>query len=118
MDEIGKIRRAHYREGRSIKAISRDLSVTRATVQKVLRSGATAFSYERRAQQRLKIGPWESELEDLSEKNESLPAHACIRSAMLVPLTKSTESQQNCQHSPVKRARAASKNCQLQWAKT
>ena len=49
LDEIGKIRRAHYREGGSIKGVSRDLSVPRATVRKVLRSEATEFVYERRA---------------------------------------------------------------------
>ena len=32
---IGKIRQAHYRKGRSIKGISRDLSVSQATIQKV-----------------------------------------------------------------------------------
>ena len=37
-DKIGKVRRAHFREGRSIRGISRDMTVSRATVRKVLRS--------------------------------------------------------------------------------
>ena len=37
-DKIGKVRRAHFREGRSIKGISRDMTVSRAIVRKVLRS--------------------------------------------------------------------------------
>ena len=56
-DKVKKIERAHYRDGRSIKGISRDMSVSRTTVRKVLRSGAAAFSYKRRAQPRPKIGP-------------------------------------------------------------
>ena len=44
----GKIRQAHFREGRSINAISRDLEVSRATVRKELRSGAMEFAYEGR----------------------------------------------------------------------
>ena len=72
VETIGKIRRAHCREGRSIRGISRDLSVSRETVRKVLRTDATSFSYERRTQPRPKIGPWESDLEKLLAKNEEL----------------------------------------------
>ena len=71
VDGIGKIRRAHFREGRSIKAISRDLDVSRATVRKVLRSGATEFVYVRRTQPRPKIGPWESQLKGILDENAS-----------------------------------------------
>ena len=73
VDEIGKIRRAHIREGRSIKGISRDLGVSRATVRKVLRSGATSFSCERRTQPRPKIGPWQSELDGILSENAARP---------------------------------------------
>ena len=38
VDKIGKVRRAHFREGRSIRGISRDMTVSRAAVRKVLRS--------------------------------------------------------------------------------
>ena len=38
VDKIGKVRRAHFREGRSIRWISRDMTVSRVTVRKVLRS--------------------------------------------------------------------------------
>ena len=71
MDKIGKIRRAHFREGRSIKCISRDLSVSWATVRKVLRSGAPEFVCERRTQPRPKIGPWESRLKGMLDENAS-----------------------------------------------
>ena len=54
VDEIEKLRRAHYRDECSIKEISRYFSVSRATIRKVLRSGTTAFAYERRTQPRRK----------------------------------------------------------------
>ena len=50
--KIGKIWQARYRDVRSIKGISRGLSVSRAMVRKVLRSEATSFSYEHRTQPR------------------------------------------------------------------
>ena len=63
VDETGKMRRAHFREGRSIRGISRDLGASRAPVRKVLRSGATELVCVRRTQPRPKIGPWQSELD-------------------------------------------------------
>ena len=71
VETIGKIRRAHFRDGRSIKGISRDFRLSRETVRKVVRSGATEFVYARRTQPRPKIGPWESELEGMLDANAS-----------------------------------------------
>ena len=73
VETIGKIRRAHFRDGRSIKGISRDFRLSRETVRKVVRSGATEFVYERRTQPRPKIGPWESELDGMLDANASRP---------------------------------------------
>ena len=50
MDTIARIRREHFVHGRSIKEIVRALHVSRNTVRKVLRSGKTAFAYERDVQ--------------------------------------------------------------------
>ena len=47
VETIARIRRAFFVTGKSIKEIVRDLKVSRNTVRKVLRSGATAFAYER-----------------------------------------------------------------------
>ncbi len=73
VDKIGEIRRAHCREGRSIKGISRPPGVSRATFRKVLWTGATEFVYERRTQPGSKIGPWQSELEGMLSENASRP---------------------------------------------
>ncbi len=47
VDTIARIRREFFTRGRAIKDIVRDLHVSRNTVRKVIRSGATAFAYER-----------------------------------------------------------------------
>ncbi len=55
--------------GKSIKQICRDLRVSRNTVRKVVRSGATEFSYDRSTQPRPKIDPWRSELDEMLAEN-------------------------------------------------
>ena len=47
VDKIGEIRRAYFEQHRSIKEIVRTLSVSRATVPKVIRGHKTEFKYER-----------------------------------------------------------------------
>ena len=74
VETIAKIRRAHLVQGKSIKAISRELKVSRKVVRKVLRSGATAFEYERVVQPLPKLGPWKEELERLLAANEAKTA--------------------------------------------
>jgi transposase len=68
---VARIRRAFFVKGQSIKEISRDLKISRNTVRKVLRSGETAFSYERAVQPLPKLGPWASELDKLLTANQS-----------------------------------------------
>ena len=57
-------------EGRSIKEIARELHVSRNTVRKILRSGETAFVYERKVQPLPKLGSWRADLDRLLEENE------------------------------------------------
>jgi IS30 family transposase len=45
VDKIGEIRRAYFEQERSIKEIVRTLSVSRATVRKVIRGHQTEFKY-------------------------------------------------------------------------
>jgi transposase len=73
VETIAKIRRAFFREGKPIKAICRDLGVSRKVVRKVIRSGATEFRYEREVQPLPKIGRWSDELEQLLTANEGKP---------------------------------------------
>ena len=59
VETIAKIRRAYFVQGKPIKAICRELRVSRKVVRKVIRSEATEFRYEREAQPLPKIGPWQ-----------------------------------------------------------
>ncbi len=73
VETIAKIRRAHFIQGKSIKQICRELRVSRNTVRKVIRSGATEFSYDRSTRPRPKIDPWRSQLDDMLADNTRHP---------------------------------------------
>ena len=70
VDTIARVRREHFIRHRSIREISRDLNVSRNTVRKILRSGATEFQYEREVQPLPMIGPWREQLNGLLMANE------------------------------------------------
>src|SRR5436305_15131344 len=70
VETIAKIRRAFCVQHKPIKAICRELRLSRKVVRKVLRSEATAFCYERETQPLPKIGPWRDQLDALLLANE------------------------------------------------
>jgi hypothetical protein len=70
VETVAKIRRAFFVHGKSIKAICRDLRVSRKVVRKVVRSEETEFHYEREEQPLPRIGPWQEELDGLLKANE------------------------------------------------
>ena len=72
VETIARIRRAHFAQGKSIKAISRELGISRNTIRRVLRSEATSFSYERSTQPRPRLDGWAERLEQLLTANEKL----------------------------------------------
>ena len=74
VETVAKIRRAYFVQGKAIKAICRDLLVSRKVVRKVLRSEATAFHYERDEQPLPRIGPWRDALDSLLQANEGKSA--------------------------------------------
>ena len=69
VETIAKIRRLHLGQGLPIKAICRQLGLSRKVVRKVLRSGATEFRYERAEQPQPKLGAWRDELDRLLAEN-------------------------------------------------
>src|SRR6201987_3648585 len=71
VETIAKIRRAYFVHGQPIKAICRELGVSRKVVRKVIRSEATELRYERETQPLPKMGPWSAELDRLLAANES-----------------------------------------------
>src|SRR5438874_5633550 len=73
VDLIGQIRRAYFEQRRPIKEIVRLLSVSRATVRKVIRGKKTEFRYERSVQPAPKLGEWIEVLTAILETESKLP---------------------------------------------
>jgi transposase len=73
VETVGRIRREHFVQGKSIKEIARDLRMSRNTVRKVLRSGETSFAYERDVQPQPKLGRWKSDLDRMLMENAAKP---------------------------------------------
>jgi len=69
-ETIARIRRAHFVQGKLIKAICRELRVSRKTVRKVIRSEATEFHYGRDEQPIPRLGAWRETLDGLLAANE------------------------------------------------
>jgi hypothetical protein len=66
---IAKIRRLSLVQGKSIKAICRELKISRKVVRKVLRSDETEFRYERKHQPYPQMGAWREKLDLLLSVN-------------------------------------------------
>ena len=74
VETIARIRRGHFVQGKSIKAICRELHVSRKVVRKVLRSEATEFRWnERELQPMPRLGARRAELDRLLTANEVRP---------------------------------------------
>jgi transposase len=73
VETVAKIRRAYFVQGKAIKAICRELNVSRKVVRKILRSEATEFRYRREEQPMPRLGPWQEALDRLLASNEGKP---------------------------------------------
>ena len=78
VETIAKIRRAFFGQGKAIKAICRELSLSRKVVRKVIRTWATEFRYEREHQPLPKIGPWREHLDAMLLANEGKPSRETL----------------------------------------
>jgi hypothetical protein len=58
VDTIGRVRRAYWVQKKKIKAIARELRLSRGTVRRIVRGGETAPVYERKDQPLPKLGPF------------------------------------------------------------
>ena len=74
VETISKIRRLAHVQGKSIKAICRELGISRKVVRKVLRSDEAEFKYERNRQPQPKLGPWRDQFDGLLLANEARPS--------------------------------------------
>ena len=86
VETIAKIRRYHFVDGRSIKEISRLLRLSRNTVRKVIRSGATEHQYERTSQPMPRLGPYQARLVTLLEEDWQLSKKRRVTSQRLLEL--------------------------------
>jgi transposase len=72
VETIARIRRAHFVQGKTIKAISREFGIARNTIRRILRSGETSFAYQRDVQPRPKLGQWTEALDRRLIANDRL----------------------------------------------
>lgn len=71
VETIGRVRR-EFSRGKTIKEIARGLHLSRNTVRKIVRSGATSFEYDRADKQpRPKLGAWRGELDQMLLANDA-----------------------------------------------
>jgi hypothetical protein len=64
LETVIRVRREHA-SGKPIKAIARDLKLSRKVVRKAIRSPEGAFTYKREVQPFPKIGPFRAQLDRL-----------------------------------------------------
>ena len=70
MDTIGKVRRAHFVQGRKIKAIAREMKLARNTVREIIRAEAqTEHRYVRKDQPLPQLGAHVAPLEAMLAAN-------------------------------------------------
>jgi len=69
LETVVRIRR-EYAGGKAIKAIARDLHVSRKVIRKAIRAPEGAFDYRRKVQPLPRIGPFQDRLDGLLEENE------------------------------------------------
>ncbi len=70
VETVVRIRREHA-DGKSIKAIARDLRLARKVVRKAIRSPEAGFAYQRSVQPLLRIGPFQERLDAPLVENEA-----------------------------------------------
>ena len=83
VETIRKIRQAHFRDGKGIREISRELHLSRNTVRNIIRSGITDQKYERISQPHPKLGTFIERLAELLSEDSSKPV-SHRRSAQLL----------------------------------
>jgi len=78
LETVVRIRREHA-DGKSIKAIARDLRVSRKVIRKAIRAPEAGFAYRRSVQPLPRIGPFQERLDTLLTENEARPRRERLR---------------------------------------
>lgn len=82
VETIARIKRAFFRQGKSIRQIARELHLSRKAVRKAIRSPEAEFRYERTRQPRPQLEPFVARLEALLEADAKKPTRerlSCVR---------------------------------------
>ncbi|PVE58663.1 IS21 family transposase, partial [Arthrobacter sp. TPD3018] len=72
LETVLRIRREHA-SGKAIKAIARDLHLSRKVVRKAIRAPEADMGYRREVQPLPKLGPFQARLDALLEEDEARP---------------------------------------------
>src|SRR3546814_1517482 len=83
LETVVRIRR-EYAGGKAIKAIARDLHVSRKVIRKAIRAPEGAFDYQRKVQPLPRIGPFQDRLNTLLEENRSEEHTSELQSLMRI----------------------------------
>jgi transposase len=83
VESIAKIRRMYHVEKRSIKAITRELKISKNTVRKIIRSDATEFALAKYTKNKPVLGDYLSLLNELLEENTKEPLRRRMTSRKL-----------------------------------
>ncbi|WP_419807687.1 IS21 family transposase [Sphingomonas sp.] len=78
LETVVRVQREHA-EGKSIKAIARDLRLSRKVVRKVIRAPEAEFTYRRAVQPLPRIGPFQERLDALLVENDARPRRERVR---------------------------------------
>ena len=73
VETIRKVRQAHFRDGKKIREITRELNLSRNTVRNIIRSGITDQKYERSTQPHPKLGSFIDRLLELLREDSAKP---------------------------------------------
>ena len=83
MDNISKVRTAHFVEGKGIREICRDLGLARNTIRTIIRTGKIDQTYERSLQPRPKLGQFVDRLVELLTEDSGKPTRHRRRAQIL-----------------------------------
>jgi transposase len=73
VDKIERIRQAYYREGKSMRQISRELHHSRHTIKKALASAEESSYTLKELREAPVLGPYKARIKELLAENEQLP---------------------------------------------